>query len=685
MSSQNQKIEVRPGTLGNLLNDVESGRYRIPQFQREFVWPYTKVVELLDSIYREFPIGSFFLWKAPRDCNSLFRHTVGLGIPPVREDEDVSFILDGQQRITSLYVTLRGLRVNGNDYRSIVLDLQEEKFGRWTADNRRYVSVADIWGPNALSLSRGIDQVLQPAFDRCYQILRTYPISIVEVRDKGLTEVCKIFQRINQSGKRLDRFDLVAAMTFTPDFDLRERFKADVQAKLKQKGFGEIKSFVVTQLMALIKTGLCTERYEFDLTADDIRNHWKSTIESIFLAVETLRSNMGVARAEFLPYEAFITLLAYYFHKSGKRALPPEHLEWVKKWFWRASFAAHYGSGGPTKIGNDRKRFDDLIDGTTADFDIPLNLTVGDIVKMRMNLSGASLRNAFLCLLSLRGPLDLSNNSPLNLSEGGPISDFSNPEKHHIFPQGHLKRQGEDALAVQSLANFCFLTSELNKRVSDSDPAAYFPALRKDNPEFERAAAASILPTKPGCGIEDNNFVRFLQARGEMILEEVQRVCGTKISPREDERQRVIKAWEDRIRDLIHKKLAGAFGSDYWKQQIPSHIQDNVDRRLEPELKKLPEAKRAAYEDPRVRLDFCDVSEYPAIITAKPLWTLFADCFPKKPDLELYMGFFREYRNCTMHGRPMSDLIRSNGEAALVWLETVLPTNPDEEETEDGS
>ena len=112
----------------NLIADVESGRYRIPQFQREYVWPKTKVRELLDSIYHEFPIGSFFLWDAERKHNHLFRQLVDLGIPAVEDNDDVSFILDGQQRITSLYVTLKGLTVNGIDYRSIVFDLQEQVF-----------------------------------------------------------------------------------------------------------------------------------------------------------------------------------------------------------------------------------------------------------------------------------------------------------------------------------------------------------------------------------------------------------------------------------------------------------------------------------------------------------------------------------------------------------------------------
>ena len=87
----------------------------------------------------------------------------------------MSFILDGQQRITSLYVTLKGLTVNGTDYRNIVFDLKEEVFRDRSPDNKRYVSVSDIWGPEAMKLSRQIDENYVDAYDRCYQTLRNVP------------------------------------------------------------------------------------------------------------------------------------------------------------------------------------------------------------------------------------------------------------------------------------------------------------------------------------------------------------------------------------------------------------------------------------------------------------------------------------------------------------------------------
>ena len=511
--SARENIRVIPDTLNNVVVAVNQGQYRIPQFQREYVWERSKVIELFDSIYKEYPIGSFFLWKAGREFNHLFRHSIDLNIRPIRHDDDVCFILDGQQRITSIYVTLLGLTARGTNYGRICFDVKEEKFVYRDPDPTRYIALHDIWQSNLLKIARQVPEAYQDALGQCYEILRTYPVSIVQVSDKDLPAVCKIFQRINQGGKRLDRFDLISAMTFSPDFDLREKFKEDVLEKLVRKSFGEIAPSIVTQLMALIKKGACTEKAEFSLSATDIQSTWKTAVESILLAADTLRKCAGVQNAAYLPYDALLTLLTYFYAKSGQRALNEDQLKWVQQWFWRASFSQHYGSGGPTKMGRDKDMFDKLLKGEFSAFEPATNLTADTLVGTKMTWSRSAVRNAFLCLLAMRKPLHLINNTPLDLITGG-VSDFTNPEKHHIFPQAFLA--GTSDVEVHALPNFCFLPAELNKRILDSRPSIYFSELRSENTKFEEAAKTHLIPTGRGSGVNGDDYLEFLKARSHM-------------------------------------------------------------------------------------------------------------------------------------------------------------------------
>ena len=669
---QEQKISVKPDTLANLIIDVANGNYRIPQFQREFVWKKSKIIELFDSIYREYPIGSFFLWQAGREHNNLFRHTVDLGLPAVGEHDSVSFILDGQQRITSLYVSLNGMTVNGVDYSKIAFDMKEEKFTDRKADNARYVAVYDMWGPDSMALSRRIDEQYVAAYDRCWKTLQTYPISIVEVRDKDLPAVCRIFQRINQSGKRLDRFDLIAAMTFTTEFDLREKFKDDVLELLKARNFGAISPVVLTQLLALIKSGQCTERHEFALTTADIQERWNNAVSSVMLAADTLRRCMGVINAGFLPYDALLTLLAYYFAKSGSRSLPQKHMDWVQRWFWRAAFGKRYGSGGPTRIGQDRELFDGLINGGAPLITFPVTLNETELIKVRMTQTGSAVRNAFLCLLAIRGPKHLINNSELDLINGS-ISDFTSSEKHHIFPQAYLDREGPAGADVHALPNFCFLPSELNKRILDAQPSKYFKELAADNSRFEESVRSHLLSTDGASGVQDDDYFKFLKVRAGIVLEEVRRLCGDLTTPREDERQRAIEDLEHRIRDCIDRILLDHAGPRYWKSHIPQAVRENADKRIESEIARSPELTPATFQDTRRRLDYCNVMDYATVIENGGNWSAFAGVFRKKDDLRRYLSGFSEYRNAVMHSREMTELVEKNGEAALIWFANVLP------------
>lgn len=668
MSGLQRNIQVQSDTLANLVLEVEKGNYRIPQFQRDYVWEISKVRKLFDSIYREYPIGSFFLWKAGRTHNSLFRQSPGLDLGSPREDDDVSFILDGQQRITSIYITLKGLSRLGSDYRHVCFDLKNEKFTFRAPDNRRYISVSDIWGPNALKLSREIDHSLVSSFERCYQTLRTYPVSIVEVRDKGLDAVCRIFQRINQGGKRLDRFDLIAAMTFDPEFDLRERVDEDIIRPITQSGFGKIPRTLVTQLLALKHKGSCTDTAQYALTRDETRSDWKAVIDSIKLAIDFLRTSCHVIRFEFLPYNPFITLVSYYFLLSGNRAVAPEHQEWMIQWFWRSTFGQRYGAGGASRISQDSKLINELLDGRTPEYNVPIAVDIDGLINTKMTFASSAIRNGFLCLLASKRPLHLKSNAELNLPSGN-ISDFTYPQKHHIFPRSYLRRQGLSG-NVHSLPNFCFIPAELNKQLSDTAPSKYFRSLSMTNNELQAALDTHLIPSLEDSGILEDEFMKFLKVRATHVLQAIENRCGVAQRPDPLKRHHAVERAEHQVRDFIDAVLSLAYEGEYWKYAVTSDIQEYVKRVGGSSRGGVKQ--RVADLSSRDKLNFCDVSHYQKIILNKKNWPHFEPFLLNKLDVERQFAAFREYRNCVMHNRELPQLIRMGGEEALTWLNSVL-------------
>src|SRR5690606_8589748 len=127
-----------------------------PRFQRTFVWERSRIQSLLDSMYREYPIGTIFLWKAPPQYNHMLRSVEYLEQPPLEENQSYTFILDGQQRLTSLYVTVKGLSIGGEDYSKIVVDISNTEpnkdFQYRTADNRRWIAICDLIKDNVFEI-----------------------------------------------------------------------------------------------------------------------------------------------------------------------------------------------------------------------------------------------------------------------------------------------------------------------------------------------------------------------------------------------------------------------------------------------------------------------------------------------------------------------------------------------------
>jgi len=518
------KIKIEPGLkLGDIMSGVEKGKIRIPRFQREFVWERPKVVKLLDSIYHQFPIGSFFFWEAPRKYNKFFRNIAELGLPEPDEREDITFILDGQQRITSLHVTAKGITLDELNYGDICFDLEKQEFVIRKADNKRYIAVYDMLDEKKhLEIHKNLlkDDDLPGEYpDRfavCREVFMTYPFSVVIVRDAELEGVCEIFERINQAGKRLSLTDLVVANTWSEDFDLRERIK-EFNKTLNSKGFQELDAEAITESLSLSIKGGCTRSFQLQIKTEDIKNVWGKTIESINLAIDFLRGNLGVKRYGFLPYRGIIPVLAYYFYKSNNKAINPSHKEIIEKWFWRVSFSERYGSAAPTHMGEDRKLFDQVIDNEQASLDYSANVEIGNIKSIQMKTTSA-VKNAVICLLSIKNPRHFRNNTFIPLDDSY-FSDFNSPEKHHIFPASVLEKQG---IKEFSLANFCFIPAELNKYILGRKPSQYFKEFKDENPEFEKTMGSHLIPISEDSGIWTDDYNKFIQQRAELIKKEIE-------------------------------------------------------------------------------------------------------------------------------------------------------------------
>jgi hypothetical protein len=675
-----QKIKIESDyKLPNLIQDVKNGALRIPAFQRKFIWEVPKIIKLLESIYLDYPIGSFFLWQAQQEYYNFYRDIPELHLPKPNKYDKLTFVLDGQQRIISLYVTVMGINLDKKDYKNICFDLDAKIkkdnevrfFVEKHPDNTRYISVSDLLSDLAdeqLEIYNNLTGERKRSFNDCRQKFYNYPFSAVCVYEKELDEVCEIFERLNQGGKRLNLFDLVSAGTWDINFDLREAVERNNKKLEGDQNFGKIDDEVYTQTLALISRQSCTRVVQLQLNKLDVKNHWQDAIRSIDQAVDYLRNNLGVVNSLFLPYRSMISMVAYLFYKiqqNKQRSLTDSQSKYLDLWFWKVAFSERYTASTLTLMTEDRKLFNKIADQVEVKINFPFYLDIETLTKIRMYRKSA-IKNGVLCLLATKHPRHFKNNSPLPLDEKY-YSDFNKLECHHIFPRSIIEKKYGQVM-THSLPNFCFLPAELNKDISNQKPSKYFEKFTKINPDFDEVLKSHFI--RYDDSIKNDDFISFLSARATYILEEITRLTGSKISRiATDNVNKAIDKVEVGLRNLINNKLSEK-DKNYWKKYIPSDVVGLVRKRVNEYLIKDPSKTINSYTS-RDLLNFCDIMDYSKIILSN--WALFYSIFRSKYEVEKRFLSLKEYRNIVKHSRgDIIPFIKKEGEAAMEWLEVIL-------------
>ena len=146
--------EPQSTTYPSLISDIEKGILKIPQFQRDFVWTREKSAKLLDSIFKGYPIGTFILWKTKESLRSI-RNLGNANLPVTPEGDYIQYVLDGQQRLTSLFASIKGLKIERDnrtdDFAEIYIDL--------TASENQEVVITDISEKNEKEIVRTVDLI----------------------------------------------------------------------------------------------------------------------------------------------------------------------------------------------------------------------------------------------------------------------------------------------------------------------------------------------------------------------------------------------------------------------------------------------------------------------------------------------------------------------------------------------
>lgn len=232
MKYRNRKIATHNKKVMDFIRQLREGEHLIPTFQRLFVWAPESISALWNSIYHFYPVGSILCWRTRTQLH-VHRQLGGFFVPDqnVRRSELQSYILDGQQRATSLLVSFEGgagrVREQPSFDYTLYFDLTRADFffekdyyrHRWDAESAlllRLKEVPDLPADycDRLAGAKGFVPEVQKNLEQLRYMLAEYTLPLINLEGYEIEDVCAIFERINQTGERLKNMDILIARGF---------------------------------------------------------------------------------------------------------------------------------------------------------------------------------------------------------------------------------------------------------------------------------------------------------------------------------------------------------------------------------------------------------------------------------------------------------------------------------------
>lgn len=506
------KITPSSPRLASLLSDVERGNIKIPVFQREYIWTDEQIISLLDSIYRGYPVGSLLMWSTREELKHE-RNVGGFSLPETPEDYPVNYILDGQQRLTTLYGVFH------SDENTADAALADRFNICYLPDEDCFVHHLAAGGKDKIHLNAILDTtkllVELPKFNdgqkvkiaRLTEAFKDYEFPIVTIRERTNKEVCSIFQRINSSGTALSNLELLRAWTWSDQFDLRQEIDVLLD-NLKDKGYEEIDQSL---LMRMLATLTCET-----IDSDDLVNVDPSTLvqgmkllkTSVDSAVDFLEGQLKIKNVVFLPFPIMLIPIVNFYALIPKPNA--KQLRQLKKWFWQCALTLRYKAGTNRLVLEDLAKIKDVVKDNCP-FDNINHAIKDDLFNSTWRINSTAAKAA-LCLMAQLRPRSFLTGSEVDL--GTVLSAYNARQFHHIYPKAYLAENGVSFHQANVISNICFLSASENNSISDNAPNKYF----KEIPHGYRDAIfeAALIPEKARNG--DLPFNEFLVLRTQLLV-----------------------------------------------------------------------------------------------------------------------------------------------------------------------
>lgn len=574
--------------ITELMKWANDGKIQLPDFQRGWVWDDDRIRGLIASITNNFPVGAAMFLKYGNEdirfkCHGLEGSNISADVVPD------SLILDGQQRLTSIYsalvteepvhtTTTKGQPIERHYYIDIVKALAsyEDRLDAIVSVPKNKVITSNFGKDIELDISTEekefqnklfplniiLDPIKSQNWQNKYYAFYSYDAAVIQEYTKFYTEivmvtmqykmpviylekntpkeaVCQVFENVNTGGVPLTVFELVTAIFAMDDFELRKDwdmrkekyFSGDILGVVSETDF-----LTAITILSTKKRGVTVSAKKKDVLSLTLSEYLKyaDALSEGFVKAEEMLQEERIFSVDDLPYTsqlipmAVICTLLEETHKVTNSTVRTK----IKRWYWCGVFGELYGGANTTRFVYD---VNDLLEWAYDDAKVPRTIADSFFSPTRLLTLQSRQSAAYKGVMALI----LQNHAKDFIS--GLEMDFAiyksaNPDIHHIFPRAYCERLNLPRTKWNSVVNKTPITYRTNREIGGIAPSKYLEKIEK-NDQVKSNDLDSYLTTHMinVDFIRSDDFDNHIISRAICILDAIEKVTGKPISGRDSE------------------------------------------------------------------------------------------------------------------------------------------------------
>lgn len=576
--------------LKDILKDVGLGKLQLPEFQRSWVWDDTRICKLLESLLSGFPMGAILNLEHGGD-DIHFKYRLFTGVD--KKYEDIlpdGLILDGQQRLTTLYQTLKSKapvqtclptnrdskieryyyinmreivaddsdvldciisipadkKLKGNIGRDIKLNLSS----RALEIENCYFPVNLIYDPietNLWQMEYMQHYVAEPAMQQMYftfmlrylNPLQNYKLPVIQLsKDTKKEAVCQIFENVNTGGVPLTVFELVTAIYASEGHDLRKDW-ASIQAEFKNLNVNLLKDLephyflMAMSLLVSYQKGTavtCKKRDILKMEYVDYKQNRDALVQG-FKDAANFVVHLGIYSTRNIPYETQLIPLSAIFaydNTHSKLLNLPNAKDLLAQWYWCGVFGELYGGANETRFANDITGVLRWLNGGIKP------TTVDDAHFNATRLLSLFTRNSaaykgVMALITMDEPLDFMTGQKMSVAA---YLDEST-DIHHIYPEVQCITAKYPVNRWNTVINKTPVYASTNRSIGGRLPSEYTLTMNKKGLSDDQISTILISHKVNPELLRNDDFFAYTKDRATQLLNRIEVAMGKAVDGRD--------------------------------------------------------------------------------------------------------------------------------------------------------